>query len=122
MNPSIRYAIVGGNPHQVFSMDAETGAVSLVNLHNFGKRTSIYSMNVSVYDGVYSASSRVSVRLVSVNSFAPQFESPVFEDVLRENEREGALVAAHKAVDEDRNDKVSLKLSCSRFDWVIPFF
>ena len=103
----LRYAIVGGNAHQVFAMGEETGVVSLVNLHNFGKRTSVYAMNISVTDGVYSASSRITINLISVNSFAPEFESLVFEETLRENLKEGALVAAHKAVDGDRDDKVT---------------
>ena len=107
LNHSIRYAIVGGNSHQVFAMDEETGVLSLVNLHNFGKMTSVYAMNISVTDGVYSAPSRITVNLVSANSFAPEFKSLVYEATLRENLPEGALVAALEAVDKDRDDRVS---------------
>ena len=103
----LRYAIVGGNAHQVFAMDEESGVLSLVNLHNFGRRTSVYAMNISATDGVYSASSRITVNLVSVNSHAPQFDSPVFEETLMENLKQGATVASHRASDGDRDDRVS---------------
>ncbi len=106
---NLRYAIIGGDDRQVFSMDEETGSISLVNLHNFGQ-TSLYRLNVSVTDGVFSGSCKVDVSLVSANSFSPVFPDRVIKVGVRENQREGTLVARLNAFDEDRNDRIKYSI------------
>jgi protocadherin Fat 1/2/3 len=109
-NARLRYAIIGGNQHQVFSMDEASGVVSLVNLNNFDQ-VSLYTLNVSVTDGVFSSSSRVRISLVSANSFAPEFaHGGVFETAVAENGPEGLLVARVIATDGDRNDRVAYSI------------
>ena len=66
------YSIIGGNEHQIFSIDQVSGVISLVNLHQFDSVSS-YSLNVSVSDGVYSANTRVRVQLEHGNNHSPRF-------------------------------------------------
>ncbi len=106
----LRYAVVGGDDHQVFSMDERTGAMTLVNIHNFGQ-TSQYGLNITVTDGVFSSSCKATVSLVSANSFAPSFPDELIKVSLQENLEEGTLVARLNAFDEDRNDRVRYQVS-----------
>ncbi len=34
-NGKLKYSIIGGNEHQVFSIDDKSGSITLINLHNF---------------------------------------------------------------------------------------
>ncbi|TRY62766.1 hypothetical protein TCAL_04907 [Tigriopus californicus] len=104
------YSIIGGNQHQVFSMDERTGVISLVNLHNFDHQ-SLYSLNVSVSDGVYSNRARVTVSLVSANSFAPVFERPIYETSFPENTPEMMRIYRIAASDADRDDRITYSLA-----------
>ena len=79
---NIRYAVIGGNEHQIFSIDEATGVISLVNLHNFDSVDS-YLLNVSVTDGVYSSFAKVKITLQSANN--PKFAKSVFEVSVKEN-------------------------------------
>jgi protocadherin Fat 1/2/3 len=85
------YSIIGGNKHDIFTMNSTSGTVSLVNLHSFGQKAS-YSLNVSVSDGVHSSTAKMKVNLVSSNSFAPTFEKQTYEVVFDENQAKGVQV------------------------------
>ncbi len=112
----LRYAIVGGEDqhHQVFAMDEVSGTITLVNMHNFGRRRNnakYYSLKVTVTDGVFSSWCKVNVHLVSANAFAPSFPDELIKVKVKENVAEGTLVARLRAIDEDRNDDDKLSYS-----------
>ena len=117
----LKYAIIGGNQHQIFSMNEQNGVITLVNLHNFDQ-SSVYLLNISVSDGVYARNSKVRITLASANSFAPTFSQDLFEVDFYENQPEGSLIAQLTAKDEDRNDRLEYSIlsddleSCFRMD------
>ena len=81
---NIRYSIIGGNEHQIFSIEENTGIITLVNLHNF-EAVRTYLLNVSVSDGVFSTYTKVKISLQSANRHDPKFTKSVFEVSLKEN-------------------------------------
>jgi len=88
------YSIVGGNQHDIFSMNSTSGIISLVNLHRFAQQSS-YSLNISVSDGVHSSTSKMKINLVSANSYAPTFEKQIYEVIFDENQAKGVQVLYH---------------------------
>ncbi len=105
----LSYAIAGGDDGQFFSMDTESGIISLVNLNGFDKR-SLYILNVSVTDGVFASFARVRITLFSVNSFSPVFPDSTIDIAFPENRPEGSRVGRVVAQDEDRDDHVRYKI------------
>ena len=96
----VRYSIIGGNEHQIFSIEEATGIISLVNLHNFDS-VPVYILNVSVADGVYSTSTKVRITLDSANTFNPEFVKSIFEVRFKENMPVGSKITQVKAEDRD---------------------
>lgn len=96
----IRYSIIGGNEHQIFSIEETSGIIRLVNLHNFDS-VSAYLLNVTVTDGVYSTSTKVRIALDSVNTHNPEFVKSLFEVKFRENQPAGSLITRVVAQDGD---------------------
>ena len=96
----IRYSIIGGNEHQIFSIEETSGIITLVNLHNFDS-VPAYQLNVTVSDGVYSTSTKVRITLESVNSHNPKFVKSLFEVKFRENQPAGTLITRVMAQDAD---------------------
>ena len=96
----IRYSIIGGNEHQIFSIDETTGVITVVNLHNFDS-VPAYQLNVTVSDEVYSTTTKVSIVLDSVNTHNPVFAKSLFEVKFRENQPEGTRITRVMAEDGD---------------------
>ena len=99
----IHYSIIGGNEHQIFSIEEASGILTLVNLHNFASVPG-YILNVSVTDGVYSTSTKVSISLESGNSHNPTFPKAVFEVRFKENLPVGTLITTLRAEDLDGDE------------------
>ena len=96
----IRYSIIGGNEHQIFSIEETSGIITLVNLHNFNS-VPAYHLNVTVTDGVYSTSTKVRIVLDSANTHNPRFVKSLFEVKFRENQPSGSVITRVLAEDED---------------------
>jgi protocadherin Fat 1/2/3 len=97
---NLRYTIVAGNEQQTFSMDPETGIITLTNLANFGSDKTII-LNVSVSDGVYTNFARLKVELLPANLHPPKFDKVIVDVQVPENQSPGFPVAVVKATDED---------------------
>lgn len=106
----LRYTIVSGNEAQTFTMDSDTGIVTLTNLANFGDERSMV-LNVSVSDGVYTNFARLKVELLPANLHSPEFPDIVMNVQIMENQPGGTLVAHVKAVDRDFGDFGTVKYS-----------
>lgn len=106
----LRYTIVSGNEQQTFSMDPDTGIVSLTNLANFGDDRSMI-LNVSVSDGVYTNFARLKVELLPANLHSPEFPEVIMNFQVTENQPSGTLVAHVKATDKDFGDFGTIKYS-----------
>lgn len=96
----LRYTIVAGNEQQTFSMNADSGIVSLTNLANFGDQRSVI-LNVSVSDGVYTNFARLKVELLPANLHSPSFPDVMLNVQVLENQTPGTIVATVKATDKD---------------------
>lgn len=100
---NLRYSIVGGNDQQIFSMEPNTGLITLTNLANFGKDR-IMSLNISVSDGVYTSFARLKVELLPANQNPPNFLDIVKDVQVPENRMAGYPVAVVNATDEDMGE------------------
>ncbi|XP_015840547.1 fat-like cadherin-related tumor suppressor homolog isoform X6 [Tribolium castaneum] len=97
---SLRYTIVAGNEQQTFSMNPETGIITLTNLANFGNENTMI-LNVSVSDGVYTNFARLKVELLPANLHEPKFDKFIVDVQVPENQPSGFPVTVVKATDED---------------------
>ncbi|KAG8191614.1 hypothetical protein JTE90_018546 [Oedothorax gibbosus] len=99
----LSYSIVGGNEQQAFSINSFTGIITLSNLHQFNNQ-SMYILNVSVTDGVYSGNTKVKVNILGENNHSPVFTRNVYEIAIRENLPPGSSIITVKAADADRGE------------------
>ncbi|XP_044259257.1 fat-like cadherin-related tumor suppressor homolog isoform X5 [Tribolium madens] len=97
---SLRYTIVAGNEQQTFSMNPETGIITLTNLANFGNENTMI-LNVSVSDGVYTNFARLKVELLPANLHEPKFDKFIVDVQVPENQPSGFPVTVVKATDKD---------------------
>ncbi|KAJ8945175.1 hypothetical protein NQ314_009307, partial [Rhamnusium bicolor] len=100
---SLRYTIVGGNEQQTFSMNPDTGIITLTNLANFGNQL-ITLLNISVSDGVYTNFARLKVELLSANLHPPHFQDIIRDVQIPENHLPGLPVATVNATDDDMGE------------------
>ncbi|XP_017769468.1 PREDICTED: fat-like cadherin-related tumor suppressor homolog isoform X4 [Nicrophorus vespilloides] len=96
----LRYTIVAGNEQQTFSMDPDTGVITLTNLANFGEQRAML-LNVSVSDGVYTNFARVKVELLPANLHTPIFPDVIMDVQILENKPPNTFVVEVKATDSD---------------------
>lgn len=96
---NLKYTIVSGNEQQTFSMNSETGIITLTNLANFGSGNII--LNVSVSDAVYTNFARLKVELLPANLHSPEFDDIVLNINVPENQASGHQVTIVKATDKD---------------------
>ncbi|XP_068083906.1 fat-like cadherin-related tumor suppressor homolog [Anabrus simplex] len=96
----LTYTIVGGNEQQIFSIDPSTGIISLMNLQNFVEQ-SMYLLNISVTDGVYTSFTWVKIEILPANRNNPVFPKLLFEVRVDENLPHGTFVARVSASDAD---------------------
>ena len=107
-DPNLTYSLItDGNNHQNFHIEPASGVITLANLKDF-ELTSTYHLNLSVSDGIFSASAKMRVRLVSANSFTPTFAKSTYQVDYAEGQPEGVRVCGHiKATDYDRSDSIT---------------
>ncbi|XP_045469521.1 fat-like cadherin-related tumor suppressor homolog isoform X5 [Harmonia axyridis] len=97
---NLRYTLVSGNDQQTFSMNPNTGIITLTNLANFGNQPMV-TLNISVSDGVYNNFARVKIEVLPANMYAPEFKDIIVDVQVPENMPAGHLVAVVKATDKD---------------------
>ncbi|KAL1459777.1 hypothetical protein WDU94_011731, partial [Cyamophila willieti] len=96
----LTYSIVGGNQQQTFSMDPNTGIITLINLHKLGESRA-HLLNISVSDGVYTSFARVRVEMLSANRAPPLFDKHQYDVKMVENQAPWSRVVRVHARDED---------------------
>ena len=99
-NSKLKYSIIGGNEHQIFSIDDKSGSITLINLHNFDQ-SNRYILNVSVSDGVYARSAKVNINMYTANKHNPKFKLSLYEVKLMENSPEMSEIIQLSASDPD---------------------
>ncbi|XP_076876941.1 protocadherin Fat 3 [Brachyhypopomus gauderio] len=96
----LRYSILSGDEKMTFSIDSETGVISLSSQFREGMR-SPYILNVSVSDGVFSTTAQVNVRILGSNFYSPVFNQRFYVAEVRENAPAGTKVIQVQATDDD---------------------
>lgn len=97
---SLQYSIAAGNQHHTFAIDAETGIITVINLHKLTEMEA-HTLNVSVSDGVYTSFCRVRVEMISANQHSPVIEKHQYDTKVTENLPAGTLVIKVVATDKD---------------------
>ncbi|XP_059170799.1 protocadherin Fat 1-like isoform X3 [Physella acuta] len=97
------YSIVGGNDKFTFSIDANSGIISLSE-QRVPALGPAYTLNVSVTDGVYTSFTRVTVDVRSTNHYTPKFVKDVYYANVSEGVATGTTILTATAVDKDRGN------------------
>uniref|UniRef100_A0A8C6WT05 Cadherin domain-containing protein n=1 Tax=Neogobius melanostomus TaxID=47308 RepID=A0A8C6WT05_9GOBI len=87
----LEYSILSGNEKMNFVMDKRTGIITLSS-HRKQRMDPVYSLNVSVSDGVFTSTAQVHVKVLGANLFNPVFEQNLYEAEIRENAPSGIKV------------------------------
>ncbi|XP_074535832.1 protocadherin Fat 3a isoform X2 [Halichoeres trimaculatus] len=96
----LEYSILSGNERMNFVMDKRTGIITLSSQRK-QRMESVYSLNVSVSDGVFTSTAQVHVKVLGANLYSPVFGQNTYEAELRENSAVGTKVIQVKATDAD---------------------
>ncbi|KAJ8281254.1 hypothetical protein GJAV_G00065390 [Gymnothorax javanicus] len=96
----LEFAILSGNEDQNFAINHTTGVISISN-HRKSHMEALYSLSVSVSDGVFRSSSIVRITVIGANFHSPAFSQLDYVVELVENSPVGTLVVEAKATDED---------------------
>ncbi|XP_061781508.1 protocadherin Fat 3a isoform X2 [Nerophis lumbriciformis] len=96
----LEYSILSGNERMNFVMDKKTGIITFSS-NNKQRMEPVYSLNVSVSDGVFTNTAQVHVKVLAANLYSPIFGQNVYEAELRENAVVGTKVIQVKAADAD---------------------
>jgi len=99
------YAIVGGNARQSFSVEPQSGVVTVSNTaRRLSDMPNSYILNISVTDGIYTSFARVRVLVEGSNAHAPVFARAVYDVNIAENQPSGFSVVSVSATDGDRGE------------------
>lgn len=88
---SLKYKIVDGNDHQVYSIEKSTGIIKLQNNQRLENHKQTI-LNISVTDGLHISYARVKINLLPENLHSPIFERSVYEANVVENENPNKLI------------------------------
>ncbi|KAM6932333.1 protocadherin Fat 3-like [Lycodopsis pacificus] len=96
----LEYSILSGNERVNFVMDKNTGIITLSS-HHKQRMEPVFSLNVSVSDGVFTSTAQVHVKVLWANLYSPVFGQNMYEAELKENAAVGTKVIQVKATDAD---------------------
>ncbi|XP_062417297.1 protocadherin Fat 3a [Pungitius pungitius] len=96
----LEYSILSGNERIHFLMDNNTG-ILVVSSHYKQRMDLVYSLNVSVSDGVFTSTAQVHIKVLGANLYSPVFGQNMYEAELKENAAVGTKVIQVKATDAD---------------------
>uniref|UniRef100_A0A8C3I3E0 Protocadherin Fat 3 n=1 Tax=Chrysemys picta bellii TaxID=8478 RepID=A0A8C3I3E0_CHRPI len=96
----LEYSILSGNDRTSFIMDSKSGIITLSN-HRKQRMEPMYSLNVSVSDGLFTSTAQVHIRILGANLYSPVFSQSIYVAEVRENAAPGTKVVHVKATDGD---------------------
>ena len=102
-NAAVRYNIIGGNIQNTFSIDSQSGDVSLVKNLDY-ENAKNYRIVIRAQDGGLPARSNTTQLLVhikDVNDNAPRFYTSLFQEAVSEGEPVGYNIVRVQAYDAD---------------------
>lgn len=96
----LEYSILSGNDRTSFVMDSKSGVITLSN-HRKQRMESMYSLNISVSDGLFTSTAQVHIYILGANLYSPVFTQSIYVAEVRENAPPGTKVIHVKATDGD---------------------
>uniref|UniRef100_A0A803V7Q4 Protocadherin Fat 3 n=1 Tax=Ficedula albicollis TaxID=59894 RepID=A0A803V7Q4_FICAL len=96
----LEYSILSGNDRTSFIMDSKSGVITLSN-HRKQRMEPMYSLNVSVSDGLFTSTAQVHIHILGANLYSPVFSQSIYVAEVRENAAPGTKVIHVKATDGD---------------------
>ena len=115
-NDTQNYAITGGNDARLFSINADTGAITLTGALDYETATS-HTLDVQVTDsGGRTDTAEVVVGVLNVNEHAPIFNLPVDEALISENAAIGTAIIQVAARDGDLGDTLRYSITSGNDD------
>ncbi|XP_074069877.1 protocadherin Fat 3-like [Macrotis lagotis] len=96
----LEYSILSGNDRTSFLMDSKSGIITLSN-HRKQRMEPLYSLNVSVSDGLFTSTAQVHIRILGANLYSPSFSQSTYVAEVRENAAPGTKVIHVRATDGD---------------------
>uniref|UniRef100_A0A2K5D8Q4 Protocadherin Fat 3 n=1 Tax=Aotus nancymaae TaxID=37293 RepID=A0A2K5D8Q4_AOTNA len=96
----LEYSILSGNDRTSFRMDSKSGVITLSN-HRKQRMEPLYSLNVSVSDGLFTSTAQVHIRILGANLYSPAFSQSTYVAEVRENAAAGTKVIHVRATDGD---------------------
>ncbi|XP_073973404.1 protocadherin-like wing polarity protein stan isoform X2 [Rhodnius prolixus] len=123
-NGALRYAIIGGNTQGQFSIDSQSGEITLVKPLDYESIRS-YRLVVRAQDGGSPGKSNTTQVLINVKDYndnAPRFYTSLFQESVLETEPVGYSIVRVQAYDGDEgpNSEIEYKISSHFNPAVLP--
>lgn len=113
----LRYSFINGNQESLFQIDSKTGVITLGDgISRKQIKNSLYSLNVTVTDGIFSQFASLNVKVKKRNRYLPMFTKNVYETSLESrSERDVRIlnvsIQANDA-DDGKMGKIKYTLEC----------
>lgn len=123
VNAEISYAIIGGNDHKKFTIDKETGVVSLADVVDF-ERSKDYFLTVQGTDGgtpPLSSLATLNISIIDFNDNAPSFNQNSYQARIREDAEIGDKILQVRASDLDADENGKIRYSIEKGDRMNQF-
>lgn len=123
VNAEISYAIIGGNDHKKFTIDKETGVVSLADVVDF-ERSKDYFLTVQGTDGgtpPLSSLATLNISIIDFNDNAPSFNQNSYQARIREDAEIGDKILQVRASDLDADENGKVRYSIEKGDRMNQF-
>ncbi|CRK90602.1 CLUMA_CG004304, isoform A [Clunio marinus] len=123
INAEISYAIIGGNDHKKFTIDKESGLVSLADLVDY-ERSKDYFLTVQATDGgtpPLSSLSTLNISIVDFNDNPPTFSQGSYQARIREDAEIGDKILQVRANDLDSDENGKVRYSIEKGDRMNQF-
>ncbi|XP_029020487.2 LOW QUALITY PROTEIN: protocadherin Fat 2 [Betta splendens] len=101
---AVSYSITEGNLHNAFSIDHNTGVITVNNVSEFRP---FYQLVVRASDGLYKDSASVTVNGTNLTASQLRFEQRLYTTSVRENQRTVKTLAALKVIGSYLNEPLS---------------
>ncbi len=114
---NLTYSITGGNADGVFTIDANTGEITIADNTNLDRETTAsYGLTVEVSDGTNTDTAAITVNVGDINEFAPVANDATV--AINEDAANGTSVHSVVASDADATANLTYSITAGNADGV----
>ncbi len=114
---NLTYSITGGNADGVFTIDANTGEITIADNTNLDRETTAsYGLTVEVSDGTNTDTAAITVNVGDINEFAPVANDATV--AINEDAANGTSVHSVVATDQDATANLTYSITGGNADGV----